>query len=306
MLRLGTRASALARWQAEWVAGALRQRGVDVELVPITTTGDRRMEAIESIGGQGVFTKEIQTALLDGRIDLAVHSLKDLPTAATPGLCVTAVPERGPAGDVLVSAGDATLDRLAQGATVGTSSVRRRTQLLHVRGDLRMRDIRGNVDTRLRKLDEGGYDAIVLAEAGLRRLGLDRRISQRLPLEIVLPAPGQGALALETRDDDAATRRLAAPLDHPPTHTVVVAERILLATLEGGCAAPVAAYGSIDGGRLTLWGRVVRLDGEEMLETRETASIDDPQSLGRRVAERLLDQGAGRLVAASRQKPQGA
>ena len=180
--------------------------GIEVELTPIATTGDRRREAIESIGGQGLFTKEIQLALLDGRIDLAVHSLKDLPTAETPGLCLAAVPERGPAGDALISAGGASLDELPRGATIGTGSPRRRAQLLHVRRDLKMQDIRGNVDTRLRKLREGGYDAVVLAEAGLRRLGLAGQISQRLPLEIVLPAVGQGALALEIRLDDAATR----------------------------------------------------------------------------------------------------
>ena len=288
----------MARWQAEWVAEQLRQRGIEVELTPIATTGDRRREAIESIGGQGVFTKEIQLALLDGRIDLAVHSLKDLPTAETPGLCLAAVPERGPPGDALISAGGASLDELPRGATIGTGSPRRRAQLLHVRRDLKMQDIRGNVDTRLRKLREGGYDAVVLAEAGLRRLGLAGQITQRLPLEIVLPAVGQGALALETRLDDAATRACVAQLDHPPTHAAVLAERALLATLEGGCTAPVAALGRTEGGQLTLIGRVVSLDGAELLEAQETAPVADSQMLGRRVAESLLAQGAGKLTSA--------
>ena len=197
-LRIGTRATALARWQAEWIARQLGERGVEVELVPISTTGDQQHGTIESIGGQGIFTKEIQRALLEGRIDLAVHSLKDLPTDVVPGLCVTAVPERAAVGDVLVCRKWASLDELPQRATLGTGSLRRRAQLLHVRPDLQIRDIRGNVDTRLRKLDQGEYDAIVLAEAGLRRLGLADRITQVLPLTLLLPAVGQGALAVET------------------------------------------------------------------------------------------------------------
>jgi hydroxymethylbilane synthase len=295
-LRIGTRASALARWQAEWVAEQLRQRGIEVELTPIATTGDRRREAIESIGGQGVFTKEIQLALLDGRIDLAVHSLKDLPTAATPGLCLAAVPERGPPGDALISSGGLSLNELPGGAVIGTGSPRRRAQLLHVRPDLKMKDIRGNVDTRLRKLHEGGYDALVLAEAGLRRLGLAGQITQLLPLEIILPAVGQGALALETRADDAITRQLAGRLDHPPTHAAVLAERALMATLQGGCTAPVAALGRADGGQLTLIGRVGSLDGVRLLEAQDTASSAESQTLGRRVAESLLAQGAGQWI----------
>ncbi len=234
----------MARWQAEWVAAELRGRGIEIELTPIATAGDRRREAIATFGGEGVFTKEIEAALLDGRIDLAVHSLKDLPTAAAAGLCLAAVPERGPVGDVLVSARAASLDELPAGATVGTGSLRRRTQLLHFRRDLQIKDIRGNVDTRLRKLAEGGYDALVLAEAGLRRLGLDRHIAQVLPCEIVLPAPGQGAMAIETRADDERTRRIVADFDHPPTRAAVTAERTLLSALEGGCLAPVAALGA--------------------------------------------------------------
>jgi hydroxymethylbilane synthase len=286
----------LAQWQAEWVAGQLRQRGIAVELMPIATAGDRRREALDAIGGQGLFTKEIQLALVDGRIDLAVHSLKDLPTAETPGLCLAAVPERGPVGDVLISAGGRSLDALPGGARIGTGSPRRRAQLLRDRSDLQMKDIRGNVDTRLRKLREGQYDAIVLAEAGLMRLGLAGEITQRLPLEIVLPAVGQGALGLETRTDDASTRQWVAQLDHPPTHAAVAAERALMARLQGGCTAPVAALGRADGDQLTLIGRVVGLDGAKLLEARKTASSNESQSLGRHVAELLLGQGAGAIV----------
>jgi hydroxymethylbilane synthase len=314
----------LARWQAEWVVAQLGQRGVAVELVPITTAGDRRQETISAIGGQGVFTKEIQRALLDGRIDLAVHSLKDLPTGPTPGLALAAVPERGPVGDTLLvnskEPGPWPLSLLPHGTSVGTGSLRRRAQLLHVRPDLQMKDIRGNVETRLRKLEQGHFDALVLAEAGLRRLGLPlttTRLSfQVLPLEIMLPAVGQGALALETRGDDRATGELVAALDHPPTHAAVRAERAMLAALQGGCLAPIAALGFIEAEQLTLTGRVLSHDGLELLEARQTIKIvlsllrtgagDEgcgaAEQLGRQVAEALLARGAGKLIAASRTK----
>jgi hydroxymethylbilane synthase len=318
-LRLGTRASALARWQADWVAAQLRHRGIDVLLVPITTTGDRQSGTIGTLGEQGVFTKEIQLALLDGRIDLAVHSLKDLPTAALPRLCVAAVPERAPPGDVLVSAQGETLDKLPFGATVGTGSLRRRAQLLHVRPDLNMQDVRGNIDTRLRKLHGGcpnspasedgtvpldaptHYDALVLAEAGLRRLGLESHIAQRLPLETVLPAPGQGALALEVRADDESTRRVVAQLDDPHTHAAVTAERAMLTALQGGCLAPIAALGRVEADRLTLIGRVLSRDGVQRINAAETADLADSLALGCHVAEMLLAQGAAELIQAARQ-----
>jgi hydroxymethylbilane synthase len=300
-LHLGTRASALARWQAEWVAAELRKRGIEVELTPIVTSGDRRTGAIADIGGQGLFTKELEVALLDGRIDLAVHSLKDLPTVATPGLCLAAVLERAPAGDALVSERAASLDELSEGATIGTGSLRRRTQLLHFRRDLRMMDIRGNVDTRLRKLREGEYDALVLAEAGLRRLGQEQAIAQVLPWEIALPAPGQGAMAVETRANDETTRRILTDLDHPPTRAAVTAERTLLAALEGGCLAPVAALGRVEGDRLTLVGRVLSCDGVRRIEASDTAAVAEAEALGRHVADALLTQGAAELIRAARQ-----
>lgn len=302
-LRLGTRASALARWQADWVASQLRQRGIEVQLTPIATTGDRQPGAIDAMGEQGVFTKEIQLALLDGRIDLAVHSLKDLPTVAEPRLCLAAVPERAEVGDVLVSPQGVLLADLPVGATIGTGSLRRRTQLLHFRRDLQMKDIRGNVDTRLRKVQTPDYDAVVLAEAGLRRLGLEAQITQTLPLEIVLPAPGQGALALEIRADDERTRRIVAELDHPPTHAAVAAERAMLAALQGGCLAPIAAFARVEGDRLTLVGRVLSRDGVRRIEATETATVAESLALGRQVAEALLTQGAGELIRAARQTP---
>lgn len=339
-LRLGTRASALARWQAEWVAARLREQGVDVELVPISTTGDQQQGTIQNIGGQGLFTKEIQRALLDDRIDLAVHSLKDLPTGEVPGLCLAAVPERGPTADVLVVRKGVGSLCYAQGrgcrdqddkdsrplCVVGTGSLRRRAQLLHVRPDLQMRDIRGNVETRIRKLHQGDFDAIVLAEAGLRRLGLDEEIGigQVLPKDLMLPAVGQGALALETREADKTTRQVVMTLDHWPTHAAVLAERAMLAALQGGCLAPIAALGCVDGERLTLTGRVISHDGTERLEATDHvvllaeqmagqgAVLELPASagglglasaavqLGQRVSEVLLAQGAGDLIGAAR------
>ncbi len=298
--RLGTRSSALARWQAEYVAARLQKQGVDVELTPLETQGDLRHGAIRDLGGEGVFTKEIQRALLDGRIDLAVHSLKDLPTCETAGLVLAAVPERGPVHDVLVSDKNASLAELPPGALVGTGSLRRRAQLLHARGDLQMKDVRGNVETRLRKLREGDYDALVLAEAGLRRLGLDARITQVLPREIMLPAVGQGALALETRSDDRIAIEAAALLDHAPTHAAVTAERAMLAALHGGCLAPIAALACVDRETLSLTGRVVGCDGVEWLEAGRSASPAEAAQLGQRVAQDLLDQGAELLIAAAR------
>jgi hydroxymethylbilane synthase len=300
-IRLGTRASALARWQAEWVAARLHARGADVVLVPIVTAGDQRREGpIGAIGQTGVFTKEIQRALLDRRIDLAVHSLKDLPTEPVEGLCLAAVPERAAAGDVLVGRTAPSLDALPNGSVVGTGSLRRRAQLLHVRPDLVLRDVRGNVDTRLRKLDEGLFDAIVLAEAGLRRLELADRITQTIPLSVLLPAVGQGALGLETRTDDNATRAAIAPLCHPATFAAVLAERAMLLVLHGGCMAPIAAWGRVENDRLLLTGRVLDPEGRTRLEATLSAAIDDAQSLGRRVADDLLGQGARPLIDAAR------
>jgi len=299
-IRLGTRASLLAQWQANWVASRLRELGVEVELVPVTTSGDQLQTPIGAASGTGIFTKEIQRELSAGRIDLAVHSLKDLPTEEVSGLVLAAVPERAPVNDVLVSKKYRTLDELPKGGVVGTGSLRRRAQLLHVRPDLRPADIRGNVDTRLKKLDRGDYDAIVLAEAGLRRLDLADWISQELPLSVALPAVGQGALGLETRAKDEATRRALAPLDHAPSHHAVLAERAMLATLRGGCLAPVAAYAAMENQGLRLIGRVLSVDGARRLEAQGTSRPDGALALGRRVAENLLRQGAGELIETAR------
>lgn len=304
-IRLGTRGSALARWQAEWVAAQLEKLHVEVELVLLVTAGDRDQGPIQEIGGEGLFTKEIQRALIDRRIDLAVHSLKDLPTDEVPGLCLAAVPQRAPAGDALICREHASLDELPPQAVVGTSSLRRRSQLLHVRSDLRMKDLRGNVETRLRKLLRGDYDAIVLAQAGLQRLGLAERITQSLPMAILLPAVGQGALGLECREDDRAVRESVESLNHPASHHAVLAERAMLAALQGGCLAPIAAFGRLEEEHLTLTGRVISPDGSRTLEATQTAGQEEAVELGRNVADALLDQGAAALIEASRAADDG-
>jgi hydroxymethylbilane synthase len=301
-LRLGTRGSLLARWQAEWVAARLRELGIEVELVPVTTSGDRLQTPISGGEARGLFTKEIQRELSAGRIDLAVHSLKDLPTDEVPGLLLAAVPERGPVNDVLVAVNYAALEELPRGATVGTGSLRRRAQLLHLRPDLQMSDLRGNIDTRLRKLDQGNCQAVILAEAGLRRLGMAGRITQTLPVSLMLPAVGQGALGIETRADQPALREALAPLDHPPTRQAVLAERAMLAELRGGCLAPIAAYARCEGDRLLLTGRVLSGDGVQRLEASASAAAVPAAAaeLGRRVAEELRGQGAEGLIEAAR------
>jgi hydroxymethylbilane synthase len=300
-LRLGTRASALARWQADWVAGRLTAQGVEVELVPITTRGDAsQTEGVSSLGSPGVFTKELQRALLDERIDLAVHSLKDLPTDEVAGLALAAVPERESPFDVLVSRHGPLRD-LPAGATIGTGSLRRRAQVLYARPDLEMRDIRGNVDTRLAKLAAGEFDAIVLAHAGLLRLQLDQHITEIFAPTVVLPAVGQGALGIEARADDRQTRALLEKLDDESSHTAVLAERSLLAALRGGCLAPVGAWARHEAGQLQLDAVVLSADGSQRLAEQSEAAPSAAVQLGRRVAETLLAAGAGDLIQASRQ-----
>jgi len=301
-LRLGTRASALARWQADWVAARLAEQGVDVELVLITTQGDAEQhDPIGNLGSPGVFTKEIQRALLEDRVDLAVHSLKDLPTEPIEGLCLAAVPPRETTADVLISHDGRRFADLPTGATIGTGSLRRRAQLLHLRPDLVMAGIRGNVDTRLEKLARGDFDAIVLAEAGLKRLGLSSRITEILPGDKVLPAVGQGALGIETRADDDRTRAALAALNDPVTHAAVLAERTLLADLAGGCLAPIAAWArSLDAQTLALDAAVLSQDGHQRLFFSQQGPLTSAQSLGSAVAAALLAQGAADLIAAAR------
>lgn len=307
-LRLGTRASALALWQANWVADRLRAVGHDVELALITTHGDATQtspgttaERSGAAGPFGLFTKELQVALTDGRIDLAVHSLKDLPTDVTPGLTIAAVPERASPFDVLISRQQKPLGELPPGAVVGTGSLRRRTQLLHLRPDLRVADVRGNVDSRLEKLADGQYDALVLAEAGLRRLGLETQITQVFSPDEMLPPAGQGALGIETRGDDVATVQAVSQLNHQSSHAAVLAERALLAALSGGCLAPIGAYGQIlPDEHLLLTGCVLSPDGRTCLRAEATAAASQGPDLANTVAADLLDQGAARLIEQAR------
>lgn len=299
-IRLGTRQSALATWQAEWVAGQLRALGCEVVMVPITTTGDVSTRPLGEVGGQGLFTKEIQRALLDGRCDLAVHSLKDLPTEPVEGLRLTAVPPREEVGDALISAKGVGFAALPQGAIVGTGSIRRAAQLRRWRSDIEIRDIRGNLDTRLRKLDEGQYDAILLAVAGMKRLGLDGRISEILSLDRILPAVGQAALGLETRNDDPRVIEFVSKLNDEPSYAAVVAERTMLRELRGGCLAPVAALATVDGERLRLRSSVFSLDGLTKLEADLEGPRTDPEELGKTAARLLQKQGASDLIASAR------
>ncbi len=298
-VRLGTRGSALARWQAEWVAKQLQTLGVAVQLVHMATQGDTHQAPLASLGGQGAFTKEIQRALLDKEIDLAVHSLKDLPTEPIEGLHLAAVPQRESTCDVLVSRNNVGLAELPAQAKVGTGSSRRKAQLLHARADLNVLDIRGNVDTRLQKLDDGQFDAIVLAEAGLARLGWLSRVSQRLSEPLMLPAVGQGALGLETRSEDTWLIQELQPLNHVLSHQAVLAERKLLAELLAGCLAPVGAVARPEGHQLRLDAVVLSLDGRQRLSAHRLGDPHDPLTLGRAVARQLLAQGAAELIRAA-------
>jgi len=290
ILRIGTRASQLALTQTGMMAAAIAAAtpGVSCELVHITTTGDvRRTESLPDIGGKGLFTQELEDALLAGDIDLAVHSLKDLPVALPDGLCVGAIPERAPAADALISASGAPLAELPVGAVVGTSSPRRAAQLLEARPDLSIAPIRGNLDTRLRKLVDGNYDAIVLAMAGLVRLGLADRVTQALPWDVMLPAPGQGALGIETRIDDARVAGLLAPIHHEATAQCVTAERGVLDALGGGCSLPLGTLAEVTADGFRLRAILFAADGET--SQRADGTHVDPIALAEAVAAALTE-----------------
>lgn len=301
-LIIGTRGSALARWQTAYIESRLRQAWpeIGIEIRLMTTQGDRVVDTpLPLIGGKGLFTAELEAALHNGEIDLAVHSLKDLPTESPAGLTIGAIPERAPVGDALISRQGYTFATLPQGARVGTSSRRRAAQLRYQRPDLVLIDIRGNVDTRLRKAHDadGKYDAIVLAQAGLERLGLAHNITEILSLDIMLPAPGQGALAVQCRDDADSQGKLA-PLNHLPTQLAVTAERAFLAALGGGCSLPVAAHATIIDNQLILLGRISSPDGTTQIDvdTRGMADLASAEPLGTALAHISLDRGAARLL----------
>jgi len=293
-LVIGTRGSKLALWQAQYIASLLEQAGVPNRIEIIKTTGDQLQTAPFAQAGIGLFTKEIEEALLSGAIDLAVHSLKDLPTQTPEGLAIAAVPEREDPRDALVGS---QLQDLRSGARVGTSSGRRAAQLRRLRPDLDIQPIRGNVDTRLRKLHQGDYTAILLAVAGLRRLGLEQEIAEALTPEQICPAPGQGALAIETRQDDPAFAICRdAGLNHEPTRAAVACERAALAGLGGGCQLPIGAYCNYLGAKLHLLVVVVSPDGRRELRTEAEGSPDDPEYLGRQAASELLARGAADIL----------
>jgi hydroxymethylbilane synthase len=301
-LRIGTRGSPLALWQARHVADRLRPLVAPraVELVEIETSGDRFREAtLAQIGGDGVFTKEIQRALLAGAVDVAVHSLKDLPTTVVPGLTLAAVPVRGPTGDAFVSHKHRCFDELPMGAVVGTSSLRRRSQALHRRPDLNLVNLRGNVETRLRKLGEQGLEAIILAEAGLLRLGLESAITELLDPQWMLPAVGQGALGLECRADDAVTLGLLDRLNDWPTHHAVLAERALLRALGGGCLLPLGAVSRAEGDRLLLRAAVLSPDGRQRIAAEHSGAADNAEAVGQQLAQMMLASGARELLSGS-------
>jgi hydroxymethylbilane synthase len=297
-LRIGTRGSALALWQARSIARALREStGADPEIVVIKTSGDKfQQTSFSQIGTKGVFIKELEDALLEERIDLAVHSMKDVPTEMPADLVIAAIGKREDVRDALLSSSGATLASLPQGARVGTSSLRRQSQLLHARRDLRMLELRGNVDTRIEKLKRRDYDAIVLAKAGLDRLGLSANISEVLPQEVSLPAAGQGAIGIEARAGDAATLRVLAALEDGETRSAVTAERSALAGLGGGCQLPIGAWGRVESQKLMLDVAVLSPDGTQRMWEKDSGPPADAEAIGKRVAQKLRDLGATALM----------
>jgi len=281
-------------WQAEWVQARLKELapGLTVTLQRIKTSGDMILDVpLAAIGGKGLFVKEIEEALLQGEIDLAVHSMKDVPTVLPDGLDILCVPAREDPRDVLVSRDSCSLDQLPKGSRVGTSSLRRQAQLLHYRLDLRIELLRGNLDTRLRKLHNGEYDAIVVSAAGLSRMGWANKVTEYLPPEVSLPAIGQGALALEGRCKDRFVQALVEKLEHRPTRTAVMAERALLERLEGGCQVPIAAHATVKGDTLIMDGLIASVDGRRLIRDTIQGPASEAQGLGMQLAEKLLAQG---------------
>ncbi len=296
---IGTRGSDLALWQAKYVKAQLEERFPDdeFEIKVISTTGDEVLNvALSKIGDKGLFTRQIESQLLDGEIDLAVHSLKDLQTSQPDGLRIGAVCEREISSDVFISRTGQPIQELPQGARVATGSLRRRSQLLSYRPDLVVEEIRGNVPTRLRKFDESNLDGMILAYAGLNRLGFSDRITQLIPTEIMLPAVGQGAVAIEIRDGNDEVNRMVAELDHPATRVCVRTERAFLKRLEGGCQVPIGAMATVDGEAVTLTGFVGSLDGSTSFRELAEGPADSPEDLGTRLAERLIELGARELL----------
>jgi hydroxymethylbilane synthase len=300
LIRIATRKSALALWQAEFVKAELEKyhANLTVELVPMSTQGDKILDTpLAKIGGKGLFVKELEVAILEGRADIAVHSMKDVPVDFPDGLELHTICEREDPRDAFVSNRYKSIDELPPGAIVGTSSLRRQCQIKAQRPDLTIRDLRGNVNTRLAKLDAGQYDAIILAAAGLIRLQMPERITALMSAEQSLPANGQGAVGIECRSDDTLTKNLLAPLEHNETRIRVLAERAMNRKLQGGCQVPIGAYATVNGDTLTLDGLVGALDGSVILKHQLTGNIADPEHIGEQLAEQLLAQGANTILA---------
>ena len=297
-LRIGTRGSLLAKWQAEFVRGQIFQAaGVEAEIIIIKTSGDKlQQSALSQIGGKGIFIKELEDALHEESIDIAVHSVKDIPTEMQPGLSFPAICRRDDVRDCLVSGNGAILANLRQGARVGTSSLRRQAQLRHIRPDLDVRDLRGNVDTRLRKVESGEYDAVLLAKAGLDRLGCAHRISEILSPEVCMPAVGQGAIGVECRAADTDAAQVLEKLDHAETRTAIIAERTLLSVLQGGCQVPLGAWARIERDELVLEACVCSIDGAHYVKQRATAPPDQARTLGEKMAHLLIAAGAQSIL----------
>lgn len=305
---VGTRESRLAMWQANWVVDRLRELcpEYNYRIMGISTQGDNILDvALAKIGDKGLFTKELEMAMLRGKIDLAVHSMKDLPTELPEGLVIGAVCRREYPGDVLISRENKKLEDLPPGALVGTSSLRRCAQLLRYRGDLKMVNLRGNVNTRLRKLEEEKLDATVLAYAGVHRMGWDERVTQRIPFEICLPAVGQGSIGVEVRADDNEVRSLVSKIDHYESRVAITAERALLKRLEGGCQIPIGALGALENGRLRLEGVVASLDGRQLVRSSLAGELEDAAETGLKLAENLVRLGAGEILRKMRQEIRG-
>jgi hydroxymethylbilane synthase len=299
IVKIGTRGSVLALWQANWVRSQLLQINpqCQVEIVKIKTTGDKILDVpLAQVGGKGLFVKEIETALLEKRVDLAVHSMKDMPAEIPTGLCVGVVPERENPQDVLISRNGRKFDDLPQGARIGSSSLRRGAQVLHARPDMTIHPLRGNLDTRLKKLETEGLDAIILAAAGVRRLGLEDRITEYIPESMMLPAIGQGALSIEIRENDEAIEKLTAPLEHRETRMAVDCERAFLARLEGGCQVPIAGKAKVTGDRVEMNGMVAELDGSVLIHETVAGPVDRRVALGEELADRLLERGGKEIL----------
>ncbi|MGD9080240.1 MAG: hydroxymethylbilane synthase [Desulfobacterales bacterium] len=298
-IKIGTRGSKLALWQANWVKSVLQNKfpSTPIELIIIKTQGDKILDVpLAKVGGKGLFVKEIEQALLSRRIDIAVHSMKDMPADIPQGLCIGAIPERENPADVFISSSGAGFNDLAAGSAIGTSSLRRGAQLRHARPDIVIRSIRGNLDTRLKKLESEAFDALVLAAAGVKRLNLEHKITEYLDLDFMLPAIGQGALCIETRKDDAIVGPLVASLDHASTRAVVAGERAFLNRLEGGCQVPIAGHGRINGNQFVLTALVAEIDGSRVIKGKKTGLLNSSETIGIDLAEELLARGADKIL----------